>query len=147
MNNCFFVLLIWLFVFLASGITEYSGGGYDYPAPRWLKRLGNPFSTKKEYLLSMALLRVCNNILLVITIVGYFFKHNLKNYWKVAGAKYSIIIIILCCVAIIIEEVFAINIKIKRNNKAIGGNIYLICFFSFGCIFMIYMYCSLLMQH
>jgi len=137
MDNVGVILAIWLFVFLLSGITESNKGEYDYPSPKWLKKIGNPFEGQKKILLSMALLRVCNNIIFIVTVIGHLCRTNAENYWENASVRYIVIMIFLCCISIIFEQIVVIFAK---GAKRIGGNIYLICFFLFGSIFMAYMY-------
>ncbi len=97
-------------------------------------------NSKKEVQLSIALVRVFNNVLFIVSVVGYFFENDRDIYWKLCGAKYILIIIILFLFSIIVEQIFVIYRKKQKRDSEIGGNVGAIClFFSFS-LFIMYLY-------
>ena len=140
MNNFYFIIIIWGVTYFLIGGEERRGRDYNYLAPDWLKIIGNPLAVTKEVSLSTALVRVWNNLLFVLSVVGYFFENDRDIYWKVSGAKYIAIVIILYNFSIIAEQIFVIHGKSKKRDSNIGGNIFVICFFFMFSLAMMYIY-------
>jgi len=139
-NNCYFIFIIWgLVYFFSSGINSIDKRN-DYLAPGWLKTLGNPLSARKDVPLSIALLRVCNHIFFIASFVGYFFENDRNIYWKIAGAKYILIIIVAFLFSVIAEEIFVIRRKMQEKDKYICSNLFSICFSFLISLFIMYMY-------
>ena len=78
-------------------------------------------NSKKEVQLSIALVRVFNNVLFIVSVVGYFFENDRDIYWKLCGAKYILIIIILFLFSIIVEQIFVIYRKNKKEIVSLEG--------------------------
>ena len=136
-------MIIWVCVFLITSVRFETDDMYNCMAPRLLKKLGNPLSTKKDITLTLALVRIFNNIFCLMIIVSYFIMPNVNEYWKYFGGHYLFGIIISFGISIIIEEI-CVSVKKKRDNRNVFGNILIIVFFAAGSLWLLYLYSNLI---
>ena len=134
-NSFLFIVLIWVAVYICTSVADNIDDNYNYEAPQIIKILGNPFFTDRIIILSMGLVRIFNNIFLIVGFVGRIIFRNDDDYWGMYGANYLAGIIVVTCLSIVVEELFVCKRKIKEE-ESIASNVALMCFFGFGIILL-----------
>ncbi len=139
MNNFLIISGIWAFVLLITTTTVGIDERYDYPATKLIKKLANPFSEAKDLWLSLGLIRIINNILFLLFVIGYFVVPSKADYWEICKAHYIYLLMISFSISLVIESI-CVFIRNRRDFGIGLGTLVSIGIFSIMSIVIIYLY-------